>query len=451
VGAIGPTRIRFLYQHRETPVLTMPGLGDIVRALDTLGAGAAIGGRTLLGVDTNPVPADWTHITKVDPEREKQLPVAYPLYLQHTSAVSVGGSRDVTGTNTEETFDLVNAADVPAFHEPSAATHVTDRTRDQAAFLAIPEVVNGDSEALVGTLGEGIEYAKEELAPKLIAEKFPVPVSGAMADRLADFAASWLIREAVFEAYIIMNLDSAAAREGNVTESDLLEPRQAKQRAMAAERHLGSDVVYLEYSGTFGGDEAVALLEAIREGVSGSRIFYGGGLDDRENAERVLEAGADAVVVGNVFHEIAEEEAALLDDAAAALGTDATRAEVREWVRGEVTLGETAAARYLSTVVAVPDPEERAGRYLADGVHVGLALRAIAHDLADETGGEDVDEARLRRTLSGESLPGETAYADALADDARPLARRLGLTLLSSRFDVDLDDGFAAAHVGVEL
>lgn len=429
------------------PVLTMPGLGDIVRALDTLGAAAGIGGRTLLGVDTNRVPADWTHITKVDPEAEKQLQVAFPLYLQHTSAVSVGGSRDVTGTNTEETFDLVNAAGVPAFHEPSAATHVTDRTRDQAEFLAIPEVINGDSEALVGTLGEGIEYAREELAPKLIDETLPFPVSGGLADRLADFAASWLVHEAVFEAYIIMNLDSAAAREGNVTESDLLEPRQAKQRAMAAERHLGSDVVYLEYSGTFGGEEAVDLLEAIDDGVTGSRVFYGGGLDSRENAQRVLEAGADAVVVGNVFHDIADEEAGFVEDAAADLGSSPARDEVREWVRETVDLETTAAARYLSTIVEVPDPERRAGRYLADGVHVALALRAVAEELA----GDEVDAARLRRALTGDSLPGETVFADVLADDARPLARRLGLTLLADRFDVDLGDGFAAEHVSVEL
>jgi phosphoglycerol geranylgeranyltransferase len=426
----------------------MPGLGDIVRALDTLGAAASIGGRTLLDVDTNRVPADWTHVTKVDPEGEKRLPLAYPLYLQHTSGVSVGGSRDVTSGTTEETFELVNAADVPAFHEPSAATHVTDRTRAQADFLAIPEVVNGDSEALVGTLGEGIEYAREELAPSLIAEKLPFPVSGGVEDRLADFAASWLLREAVFEAYVIMNLDSAAAREGNVTGDDLLEPRQAKQRALAAERHLGSDVIYLEYSGTFGGEEAVDLLEAIDAGVSGARIFYGGGLDDRQNAQAVLDAGADAVVVGNVFHEIAAEEAELADRASDGLDDGATRSEVREWVNAAVDVHSTAAARYLSTAVSVPDPESRAGRYLADGVYVTLELRAVAEELV--AGGE-VDGPRIRRALSGDSLPGETVFADALAADARPLARRLGMSLLADRFEVPIEDGFAPAHVGVTL
>ncbi len=423
----------------------MSGLGSIVRTLDTIGAVVSIGGRTLLSIDTNPVPGEWEHVTKVDPEDEKKLPLAYPLYLQHTGGVSVGGSRDVTDRNTEETFELCNAADVTAFHEPSAASHVTDRTREQAEFLAIPEVLNGDSESLVGTLGEGIEHVKEEVAPTLIEEKLPLPVNGALGDRLADFAASWMIHEAVFEAYIIQNLDSAAAREANVTEDDLLTPGEAKQRAMAAENHLGSEVIYLEYSGTFGGEEAVDILEAIDSGVTGSRIWYGGGLDDRENARAVSEAGADAVVVGNVFHDVADEESALVDDALDDLGTDAEREEVRAWVEDEVDLPETSAARYLSTILSVPDPEQRAARYLADGVHVALQFHAVAEEL------DEPNAADLQRRFAGNAVPGETVFADALGEDARDLARRLGTSLLADRFDVELDDGFACRHLAIEL
>ncbi|MHB9288247.1 geranylgeranylglyceryl/heptaprenylglyceryl phosphate synthase [Halobacteriales archaeon Cl-PHB] len=423
----------------------MSGLGSIVRTLDTVGSVVSIGGRTLLGIDTNPVPDDWAHVTKVDPENEKKLPLAYPLYLQHTGGVSVGGSRDVTERNTEETFELCNAADVTAFHEPSAASHVTDRTRDQAAFLAIPEVLNGDSESLVGTLGEGIEHVKEEVAPALLEEKLPLPVTGSLGDKLADFAASWMIHEAVFEAYIIQNLDSAAAREANVTEENLLTPTEAKRRAMAAERHLGSEIIYLEYSGTYGGEEAVDILEAIDAGITGSRVWYGGGLDDRDNARAVAEAGADAVVVGDVFHDVADEEADLVEQALDDLGTDAEREEVRAWVEDEVDLPETSAARYLSTILSVPDPEQRAARYLADGVAVALQFHAIAEDLDDPT------ERDLRRAFAGESVPGETVFADALGDDARDMASRLGVSLLADRFDVTLDDGFACRHLAIDL
>jgi phosphoglycerol geranylgeranyltransferase len=424
----------------------MPSLAGVVGVLDDLAAAVAIGGRTVLGLDTNQVPADWTHITKIDPEPTKQLPLAYPLYLTHTSAISVGGSSDVTDTTTEETFDLVNAAGATAFHEPSAARHVTDRTREQSAFLAIPEVLNGDGEALVGILGEGIEYAKEELAPAMLAEKVPVPLPSGVRAKLSDFAAAWLLREAVFEAYIIMNLDSAAAREGNVTEADLLSPREAKQRALAAEHHLESEVVYLEYSGTFGGQEAVEILEAIDDAVTGPRLWYGGGLSNREDALSVLDAGADAVVVGNVFHEIAGEEADLLDAARDEYDGAVERAALEDWIEDRVEPADTFAAQFLSTATSVPDPERRAVRYLAAGVEFGLELDATATSL------DEPSAAEVRSALGEGQVPGETAFADAMGGDgSRALARRLGESLLTEKFGVESGDGFESRHLAVEL
>lgn len=423
----------------------MPTFDDIVQQIDSLERVFSIGGRTLLALDTNPVPAEWEHITKVDPEFEKRLPLVYPLYLSHTGAVSVGGSRDVTERNTEETFDLVKAAGVPAFHEPSEASHVTSDTRDQAEFLAIPEVLNGDSESLVGTLGKGIEHIKEELAPELIEEKLPLPLGSTVENRLSNFAAGWMLSEAVFEAYIIMNTDSAAAREANVSEDNLLDPAAAKQRAMAAEHHLESEVIYLEYSGTFGGAEAADILEAVDEGVTWSRLWYGGGLENRENAQAVLDAGADAVIVGDIFHDVAEEELDLCEQAIEELSSDADRDAVREWIDEEVVVSETSAARYLSTITAVPDPDKRAASYLAAGVYLRSQLEAIAADLTDP------DAAAIRDELAMET-PGASAFADVLDDEtAREVARRLAGSLLADRFDVEMDDGIAARHLAVDL
>jgi phosphoglycerol geranylgeranyltransferase len=424
----------------------MPGLADIVRTVDSLGAAISIGGRTLLSLDTNPVPAKWGHITKVDPEDGKQLPLAYPLYLSHTSAVSVGGSRDVTEQNTTETFDILAGLDVPAFHEPSEATHVTEEIRDKAAFMAVPEVLNGDSESLVGTLGKGVEHIKEEVGPGMIHDKLPLPLGSAIEGRLSNFAASWLLHEAIFEAYIIMNVDSAAAREANVTEDDLLTPREAKQHAMAAETHLESEVIYLEYSGTFGGDEAVQILDQVSDGVSWSRIWYGGGLDNRENAQAVLDAGADAVIVGNVFHDVAEEEAELAATAADELGTDADRERIREWVENEHDIADSSAAKYLSTIVSVPDPEQRAARYLTTAIDIYFDLLEITERVPE------ADAATVRETLSNGSVPGASAFADVLDQHAATdVAESVSLSLLAEYFDVEVDEGIAAHHVAVEL
>ena len=421
----------------------MSRLASLVRRVSRFGRLVSVGGRTVLSLDTNPVPAGWTHITKVDPEREKKVPLAYPLYLSHTGAVSVGGSQDVTDHNTEETFEVVNAAEVPAFHEPSAADHVTEQTRDAADFMAVPEVLNGDSEALVGKLGRGIDHVREELAPAYIDGKLPLPLGEGLGDRLSAFAGAWMMEEAVFEAYIIMNLDSAAAREANVTEADLLEPEAAKHRAVAAETHLDSEVVYLEYSGTFGGDEAVGLLEAVDDGVSWSRVWYGGGLDNREDARTVLEAGADAVVVGNVFHEVAAEEGRLYEAACEAFATAPDRDAVREFIESEVDIDDTHAASYLSTITAIPDPEGRAARYLTAGVHTALQLRDVAEGLSDP------DTAAIRDAIP-ETPPGAAVLADAVGD-AEGLARRLATALLAERADVEDAGGLPASHIGLTL
>jgi len=419
-------------------------VSDIARRLESLTSALSIGGRTLLSIDTNPVPDDWRHITKIDPEGEKTLPLAFPLYLSHSSAVSVGGSRDVTDRNTEETFDLVTAAQVPAFHEPSAASHVTQKTRDDADFIAIPEVLNGDSKSLVGTLGEGIDYVREDLGPQMVADKLPLPLNGALGDRISNFAAAWMLEENVFEAYIIMNVDSAAAREANVTEDDLLSPQEARERALAAEYHLESEFIYLEYSGTFGGDEAVDILEAVDDAITWPRILYGGGLDSRENVNKVLDAGADAVVVGNVFHEIAQEEADLYERAHDELNNP-DRDEIREWLDETIDIEETNAGRYLSTIPDLPEPEQQAARYLTTTIQMASEVRAIAdkHD--------DPDEAALRAALDDGTVPGETALAEVLDGNATDIARRLALGLLADHFDVALEDTITARHLALEL
>lgn len=409
---------RDVYVANRKSVMDMGSVDRLARALGRAAQAASLGSRTLTRLDTNPVPSSWRHITKIDPEDEKKLPLLYPLYLSHTSAVSVGGSRDVNSTNTEETFDLLEYTNVPVFHEPSAARHVTEHTREQSRFLAIPEVLNGDSEALIGTLGEGTEYLREELVPEMLARKagwLPVGLRG----RLVDWLTSWFLSRAVFEAYIIQNPDSAAAREAAVTAADVLTPSQAGQRALAAERHLGSEVIYVEYSGTYGGEEAVELLEAVRGAVSWSRIWYGGGLSNRTDVEAVLEAGADAVVVGNIFHEIAEEEAAMFPRAAAEIGMGCQPAEITAWLDEEVEYGESKAARYLQTVPDAIDPRAAAKRYLELSAHLWFALHRWPAEANDQSTTQDPPNEGPRAEIN--ALPG---YDD-LTTVAGPAARDL--------------------------
>ncbi|MFC4549329.1 MULTISPECIES: heptaprenylglyceryl phosphate synthase [Halorussus] len=418
---------------------------DVAESLARLGRGAKLAARTLSPLDPNPVPAEWTHVTKVDPEEAKKLPLLYPLYLRHTSAVSVGGSADVTATNTEQTFELLEAASVPTFHEPSGPTHVTRKSREMAAFLAIPEVLNGDSESLVGQLGAGVEHIREELVPELLAAEWPW-LPRPVESRLADFLTSWLLSEAVFEAYIIQNPDSAAAREANVGPDDLLTPREAKHRAMAADRHLESELVYVEYSGTFGGEEAEAILDAVSPNLTWARLWYGGGIDSREAAERMLAAGADAVVVGDAFHRVADEEADLCARATDDLDATATAADVRAWVDDRVEVADSAAAAYLSTIPAVSDPEALAEEYLVATVRTWLGLRELAAESVSV--GDATDEADLRRALDAAAPEWFADATDGADDGDAELVRRGVLALLAERGGVEAFDA-ARTHLGL--
>ena len=422
-------------------------LGTLASRIERLASAVSIGARRVLSLDTNPVPAAWTHITKVDPEARKHLPLLFVPYLSHTSAVSVGGSSAVTGENTAETFELIDAASVPAVHEPSAARHVTATARDQADFLAVPEVLNGDVEALVGTLGRGVSYVRDDLGPRTVEGVLGLAPGGTLGDRLSDAAAAWLLEEAVFEAYIIMNPDSAAAREANVDAEDCLSPQVARERALAAEYHLDSEIVYLEYSGTYGGAEATELLETIDDGCSWSRIWYGGGVDSREKAQQVLNAGADAVVVGDAFHEVAAEEQTLYERATERFDDDPGAETMREWVTTTVEPDESKAARYLSTVPEVPSPARRAVRYLATGLRLGLALRTIA----DELEGSAPDTQQLRTAVAEQPLPGESTFADVLDSGASKRVREIGVAMLADRLETDLNSGLPTQHIGITL
>ena len=401
------------------------------RSLRTCVAAAGIGAETLGSHDANPVPADWRHVTKVDPEPAKLVPVAYPLYLAHTDAVSVGGSTAVTAANTEETFRLLARAPVPAFHEPSEARHVTAETRELAAFLALPEVLNGETEALVGTLGEGLAYIHDEMVPALLREKLPGPLYRLVGDPLVEFATSWLLEAAVFEAYIVQNPDSAAARRSGVDESDVLSPAVARQRAMVADRHLDSEVVYVEYSGTYGGAAAADVVRAVADAVNGARVWYGGGIDDREKATAMLAAGADTVVVGDCFHDVADEEAEICARAVEALGVAPSATAIRSWFDAELDPAETAAARYLRTTPAVDDPAAAAERSLLAAL--ALCFGALPAALgepeppAERTGRllSEVDADAAAHLDAALSTAGDHGTGDPLADYAGRVAAAL--------------------------
>lgn len=240
---------------------------------------------------------DWdgiSHVTKVDPA--KPLPPDLGI-LAATDLVLVGGSDGVTESNSLEAMRRIAEThpDLPVFQEPYSADHVSRDTIETADSLSIPAVFNGDREHFVGKhvdLFTEVGKKPEELAGA------GLPVVGEMIASKGRDAVFDLASSVFGEGYVVQHLDSAAAEVSGV--EDVYSPEQVAGAALATEAFYGFPVFYVEYSGTYGGPEDVA---AAAQYLSETTLFYGGGIDSGVRTREILEAGADAVVVGDIFHD----------------------------------------------------------------------------------------------------------------------------------------------------
>jgi len=240
---------------------------------------------------------DWseiTHVTKADPA--KDLPSDLGV-LAGTDAVLVGGSDGVTAGNTLETIRAIGEQfpETPVLQEPYSSSHVSRDTVEAADQVAIPAVYNGDREHFVGKHVD--LFTKVGSKPdELFGTGLPV-LGDLIASKGLD-AVSRMAEKVVGEGYVIQNLDSTAAAVAGVDERYSRE--QVAGAALATEAFYGFPVFYLEYSGTYGGPEEV---EAAATYLGETTFLYGGGIDGQERTREILDAGADAVVVGDCFHE----------------------------------------------------------------------------------------------------------------------------------------------------
>ncbi|RQH03217.1 heptaprenylglyceryl phosphate synthase [Natrarchaeobius oligotrophus] len=240
---------------------------------------------------------DWeeiTHVTKVDPAKE--LPSDLSV-LEGTDLILVGGSDDVTEDNTLETIDAIREAvtDLPVFQEPYDAAHVSRATFDRVDALAVPAVYNGDRDHFVGKhvdLFAEIGRKPDELLGT------SVPVVGDLVASRAETAVSDLAAKIVGEGYVVQHRESAAAAVSGVGRTYTTD--EVAGAALATETFYDFPIFYVEYSGTYGGPGDV---EAAARYLEETTLLYGGGIDSAEKATEILSAGADAVVVGDCFHD----------------------------------------------------------------------------------------------------------------------------------------------------
>lgn len=209
----------------------------------------------------------WRHVVKLDPDRPITDSELSELGTIGTDAVLVGGTQRITYEKTAALLRRLRACapELIVWQEISEQTAICP----EMDGFGIPVVVNaGNPEWIIGRHATAIKWFG-----KLIPW-----------DRV------------VTEAYIIFNSDAAVAKltqamiPGNVQE--------AAAYAIASERILGIDVVYLEYSGTYGSPEWIRELRT----MSTAHLVYGGGIDTGEKAA-AMAAHADTIVVGNALYE----------------------------------------------------------------------------------------------------------------------------------------------------
>ncbi len=210
---------------------------------------------------------DWNHVLKVDPDKELCGDETFEdVCRTGTDAIEIGGTLDVTAEKMSRVVDAAAAYDVPLYQEPSN-----------------PGVVI-DSPALEGYL-----------IPTVFNAGGPFWITGAHKEWVRIDDLDW--GRTHTEAYIVMNPDAAVAE---LTNADCdLNADDVEAYAKVAERMFGQEIVYLEYSGTFGDPRVVA---AAADALDDAALFYGGGIHGYESA-RTMAGHADVIVVGDLLHD----------------------------------------------------------------------------------------------------------------------------------------------------
>lgn len=210
---------------------------------------------------------EWDHVLKVDPDKSLVVGETFEdVCRTGTDAIEIGGTLDVTSEKMSRVIDACRKHDVPLYQEPSNPAVVVD---DEAlAGYLVPIVLNaGDVSWVTGAHKEWV--------------------------RIDDV--DW--EKTTTEAYIVMNPESSVAQ---LTESDCDQtPADVAAYATVAERMFGQDIVYVEYSGTYGDPETVG---AAQDALEEATLFYGGGVRDYDAAYEMGER-SDVVVVGDLLHD----------------------------------------------------------------------------------------------------------------------------------------------------
>lgn len=211
---------------------------------------------------------DWSHLLKVDPDKSLPDGVTYADIAETgTDAIMIGGTTGVTPEKVKRVLDGCSELELPILQEPSNPENVVEDPRLDGYY--VPVVMNaGDVFWVTG------------------AHKAWLAEGGKI---------DWDLT--MTEAYILLNPDSGVA---HYTQADCdLSAEEVAAYATVAERLLGQDIIYVEYSGMLGDPTKV---EAAQDALDDATLFYGGGIRTYDDA-KLMASHADVIIVGDLLHD----------------------------------------------------------------------------------------------------------------------------------------------------
>lgn len=209
---------------------------------------------------------EWKHVFKLDPNKEISDDALEKVCESGTDAIVIGGSDGVTLENVLQLMSRVRRYSVPCVMEVSSVETVTPGFD----LYFIPSVLNSSDPDWMMRLHQ-----------KAVKEY--------------GLLMNW--DEIYVEGYCILNPDCKAAR---LTKADSdLDMDDVAAYAMMAEKMFHLPIFYLEYSGIYGD---AAVVQAAKENLEDTVLFYGGGITSADQAKEMAQF-ADVIVVGNTVYD----------------------------------------------------------------------------------------------------------------------------------------------------
>lgn len=212
----------------------------------------------------------WRHAFKLDPNKNISDEMLEKVCESGTDAIIVGGSDGVTLDNVLHLLARVRRYTVPCVLEVSNLESITPGFD----LYFIPSVLNTNDIRWFS----GLHHQAMREYGELI---------------------DW--DELLVEGYCILNSDCKVARLTDANTN--LDEDSVVAYAMMAEKMFHMPIFYMEYSGAYGDPK---LVQKVKEQLSQTTLFYGGGIKTAEQAEEMAQF-ADVIIVGNIIYENIDE------------------------------------------------------------------------------------------------------------------------------------------------